>query len=88
VAVGRTAILESFTLSHVAPAGISAPYVQAFVRLADGPRFFTQLAVDPADVAKLRTGQSLELVVDTIGQDEQGRSLVGWKYRMPQGGKQ
>jgi uncharacterized OB-fold protein len=87
-AVGRTATLESFTLSHVAPTGISAPYVQAFVRLAEGPKLFTQLDIDPSEVSNLETDQLLELVVDTIGRDEQGRELVGWKYRVPNGGKQ
>lgn len=79
--IGRRARLESFAVAQQAPPGFAAPYIQAVVRLEEGPLVFTLVTgCEPRDDA-LVPGQEMELVIEPLRQDENGTTILGWKYR-------
>jgi uncharacterized OB-fold protein len=75
-----TGALEDFIVAERGPAGFAVPYVQAYVRLDDGPVIFTLVTdVDPRS-PNLRVGERMNMVFETIatrGED----CIVGWKFR-------
>ena len=79
--IGQRASLESFAVARQAPPGFTAPYIQALVRLAEGPVVFTMVTgCEPQDDG-LAIGQEMELVIEPIRQDEHGNTVLAWKYR-------
>lgn len=81
VEIGDQGQIEAFTVSHVAPEGFRAPYVQAYVRLKDGPKIFSLIDVDLAKVSSLYKGMKVELKIKVIGKDVEGSDILGWTYR-------
>ena len=73
--------IDTYSVVQVAPMGFTAPYIQAFVDLPEGPRVFTIIAgCEPSEDA-IAEGQEVELVIDKIREDEQGNDLIGYKFR-------
>jgi hypothetical protein len=68
-------------VSERGPSGFSVPYIQAYVRLVDGPVVFTTIGgIDPLEGASLRAGDELIMSIEPIrriGDTE----IVGWKFR-------
>ncbi len=82
-ALSRRGVIETFTVSHVAPPGFKAPYLQAYVLLPEGPRVFSVLAAQEGEVDM---GTEVELVIEKLAEDEQGNDLIGYKFRpVPKG---
>lgn len=78
---GPYARLDSYAVMQVAPTGFTAPYIQAYVVLEDGPKIFTLITgCEPRDDA-LELGQKMELVIEKIRDDEKGNPLIGWKFK-------
>jgi uncharacterized OB-fold protein len=77
-ALSRRGVIETFTVSYVAPPGFKAPYLQAYVRLPEGPRVFSILAAQEGEVDM---GTEVELVIEKLAEDEQGNDLIGYKFR-------
>jgi len=68
-------------VARQAPPGFTAPYVQALVRLDEGPLVFTMVTgCEPMDDG-LAIGQPMELVIEPIRQDGHGNSILAWTYR-------
>ncbi len=79
--LGRKAKLEAFTIVWQAPPGFTAPYIQGIVTLADGPRIYAMITgVEPKEEA-LKVGQELEVVIDRLREDEQGNTILAYKFR-------
>lgn len=79
--------INTFTISHVAPLGFKAPYVQSWVDLPEGPRVFSMITgVEPVEEA-LHIGMEVELVIDKIRDDEDGTEIIGYKFRPVQKAK-
>jgi uncharacterized OB-fold protein len=73
--------IDTYSVVQVAPMGFTAPYIQAFVDLPEGPRVFTIIAgCEPSEDA-IAEGQEVELVIDKIREDEEGNDLIGYKFR-------
>jgi uncharacterized OB-fold protein len=74
--------IASFTIVEQAPAGGfykgPVPYAFGFVDLTDQVRLKT-LFTD--DLTKLKVGQDVELVIDTLHEDEQGNEVTTFKFR-------
>jgi len=83
VALSRRAELVSFSVLYQAPAGFdfSIPYIQATVRLPEGPTLFTMVSGVEARADALKIGQEMEMIVDKLREDEQGNDVVSWKFR-------
>jgi uncharacterized OB-fold protein len=79
VRMGRAGTLFSFTVSHVAPEGWQAPYLQAFVELSEGPRVFTLISDDiQPRIDALELGQPMELVIEP---QTEARPELTYKFR-------
>lgn len=72
--------LESFSIAHVAPPGFTAPYILAWVNLAEGPRIFTQMTGCEPEENSLEIGMDVDCIIDTIAVDESGNELIGYKF--------
>lgn len=80
IPIGRKGTLELFSVSHVAPAGVEAPYVQGLVRLPEGPLVFARIEA-PADTwPALAPGLPLCLRVGEIRDGGDGTARTGWWY--------
>jgi len=73
--------IDTFTVVHVAPIGFTAPYIQAFVDLPEGPRIFSLITGCEPSQDALEEGAEVELIIDKITEDEKGNDLIGYKFR-------
>jgi len=79
--LGRDATLYSHAIAHVAPQGFTAPYYQAFVRLAEGPLAFTLIGRDvPVREGVLRDGAAMSLVIEPLADTPEKRRWLTYKY--------
>ncbi len=73
--------IDTHSVVHVAPMGFTAPYIQAFIDLPEGPRIFSLITgCDPLR-NDLRDGAPVELVIEKVGEDEGGNDLMSYKFR-------
>lgn len=73
--------LDRFTVAYQAPAGMTAPYIQAYVQLAEGPMLYTLVTGVEQKADALKLDQPMEVVIEKIREDEQGNDLIAWKFR-------
>ncbi len=72
--------LVDFVVAQRGPAGFVVPYVQAFIKLKDGPVIYSMLTnVSPTEEGP-RIGAQMEMVVDSIRLDGE-TSVIGWKFQ-------
>jgi len=76
---GRGALV-SCVVSERGPSGFTVPYIQAYVRLVDGPVVFTTIGVDPNDAPSLEAGEELVMSIEAIRRLND-TEIVGWKFR-------
>lgn len=77
---GRGWLVRS-VLSERGPSGFAVPYVQAYVRLVDGPVLFTTIdGVAPRDGSSLKVGDELVMSIEPIRRLGD-TVIVGWKFR-------
>jgi uncharacterized OB-fold protein len=77
--------LHTFARSHMGPSGIQAPFTIGFIDLPEGIKLFSLLTdCDPWDQI-LAVGMEMEMVIETIRQDEEGNEIVGYKFRPSMG---
>jgi uncharacterized OB-fold protein len=78
--------LHTFARSHMGPSGLQTPYTIGFIELPEGIKLFSLLTqCDPWDEV-LAVGMEMEMVIETIREDEEGNEIVGYKFR-PSGEK-
>lgn len=81
VPLSSTGKIDTFTVVHTAPLGFTAPYIQAYVDLLEGPRVFSLITgCEPSENA-IKDGMEVELVIETITKDAKGNDLIGYKFR-------
>jgi len=79
--IGRTGRLYSHSIAYVAPQGFTAPYFQAFVELAEGPRIFTLIGRNvPVEPGQLVDGEEMRLIVEPLADTPEKRNLLTHKY--------
>jgi uncharacterized OB-fold protein len=67
------------------PSGLPTPYLIGFIELPEGIKLFSLLTqCDPWEQV-LKVGMEMEMVIETIRQDEEGNEIVGYKYRPSKG---
>ena len=82
-AITGRGLLVDFVVVERGPAGYAVPYVQAYIKLVDGPKIYSMLTgVEPTETGP-KIGQSMEMIVDVI-RNEGGVDIVGWKFRPEQ----
>ncbi len=80
VPLSRRGKLHTFAVSHMGPAGFPKPYVIAFVDLPEGIRLYSLITGCEPWETVLRVDMDVEMVLDTIGRDEAGTEIVGYKF--------
>jgi uncharacterized protein len=71
-------VLQDFVLAERGPAGFDVPYLQAYVKLDDGPVVFTLIDVpDPAG-AKLAIGEPMTMTVGPVASPSS--TVLGWRF--------
>lgn len=82
VKLSRTGKIASFTIVEQAPAGGfykgPVPYAFGFVDLTDQVRLKSLYG---NDLAKLQVGLEVELVIETLYEDEQGNEVTTFKFQ-------
>ena len=81
IPLSRRGKIDTCTVSRVAPPGFEAPYIQAFIRLAEGPRIFSLITGCPQEEGAVEIGQEVELVVERLCRYEKGNEMLGYKFR-------
>ena len=73
--------LYSFTITRQAPPGsvVKPPYVLASIEMPEGVNVHTVLT--DCDLDKVQIGMDMELVIETVKQDESGRDVAAYKFR-------
>ncbi len=77
----RRGIIYACTVIHFPPpVGIKAPYACGYVDMPDhGIRIFTLFA--GGDPLSFTPGQEVELILESLREDEQGRKIIGYKFK-------
>jgi uncharacterized protein len=74
-------VLQSFSVSSVAPPGFPVPHGQGYVDICgNGPRIFTLLA-DYGDGSGLKVGSAMKLKVVEAGKDKDQKVILGFRFR-------
>lgn len=80
IPLSRRGTVSFFSISRISQPRFPAPYVQSFVRLHEGPEIFSIITgVDP-DSMTLQIGAEVELVIEKIGEDQNGNDVVVYKF--------
>lgn len=73
--------LVSCVVSDRGPKGFQVPYIQAYVKLVDGPVVFTMITgLDPAEAHSLRPGEELVMSIGTLRRTGD-IDMVGWLFK-------
>jgi uncharacterized OB-fold protein len=71
--------LRDFVVAHRGPTGFAVPYVQAYVKLDDGPVVYANLdGVDP-DESRIELGIEVEMRIGVV-KTVDGVDFVGWTF--------
>jgi uncharacterized protein len=81
IKLDRRGILYACTVIHRdSPAGIPAPYAYGYVEIpANQIRVFALLT--GSDPSSFHPGQEVELVVEPIRTDSEGKQIIGYKFK-------
>jgi len=84
VALSTRGTLYTYTVLHQAAPGFEVPFVLGYVDLPEGVRILGQVAgLEPHAV---RIGMELDLHVEPFGEDEERRTIMGYRFR-PEGAR-
>ncbi len=73
--------LHTYAVSHMGPADLEKPYIIGFVDLPEGVRIFSLITGCDPGGRGLRPGLAMEMVIETLNRDKQGREVVAYKFR-------
>lgn len=74
-------ILDSYAVVWQAAPGFEVPYIQAWVKLSEGPKVFTTVVGCEPKEGVLHIGQEMEMVIEKIREDKDGNEIVAWKFK-------
>ena len=79
--LGPKGIIHTYTISRASPPGsiMKAPYGIARIELPEGAMVTAVLA--DCDLESLGIGQEVELVVETVREDDDGNDVVSFKFK-------
>jgi len=82
IALERQGIIYASTLVHIdSPAGIKAPYAYGYVELPTN-RLRVFALFTGSDPALFTPGQGVELVLEPVGMDKEGKKIIGYKFKL------
>ncbi len=74
-------ILDSFTITRSSGEEGASPRVSGYVLLPEGLRVSSVITGWGDKEENLKTGMRVELVLEKVGEDEDGNELIGYKFR-------
>ena len=80
VFLSKTGTVSSYSVAQVAPPGYETPHVQAYVELKEGVKIFT-LMVEHGGGSKMANNMPAEMVVLTVGQNEDGAEILSYRFK-------
>ena len=81
VALSTRGTLYTYTVLHQAAPGFEVPLVLGYVDLPERVRILGQVAGLEPD--SLRMGMELDLSVEPFAHDEEGQTVMGYRFRPP-----
>lgn len=73
--------IEAFTVVRVSAGAFRAPYLQATVRLAEGPELIAVLTGCPIENPPIAPGTAVEMALEPLTVDAAGQEIVALKFR-------
>ena len=76
----RRGTLDLYTCTHYGPPGYAGelPLFVGFIRLPEGTRIISP--IQKGDVKELKAGMKMQMVLNTVGTDDQGNELVSFAF--------
>lgn len=71
--------LRDFVVAHRGPTGMAVPYVQAYVKLDDGPVIYTNLDGVEPDESRIEAGIEVEMRIGVV-KSVDGVDFLGWTF--------
>lgn len=81
VPLSTRGILYTYTTVYQSTPAFATPYVLAYADLPEGVRLLAQLVTAPGDV---RIGMPVELRVEPVGVNAEGRPVLGYRFHPAQ----
>ena len=79
--IGQKGRLFSHTIARFAPKGFKAPFYQAFIDLAEGPRIFSLIGSEcPVQDGILKDGMEMRLIVEPLADTPENKDVLTYKY--------
>lgn len=72
-------VLRDFVVAYRGPVGFDVPYIQAYVKLTDGPIIFTTIR-GVKDASELTIGQEMLMSIEKVRSDGDV-DVLGWKFQ-------
>ncbi|MCS7173603.1 MAG: Zn-ribbon domain-containing OB-fold protein [Armatimonadetes bacterium] len=72
-------VVYTYTVVHQSTPEFRTPYVLVYVDFPEGVRVLGQLVRCPAE--SVRIGMPVEVVFEEVGEDAEGRKVVGWRFQ-------
>lgn len=79
--LSRVGTLDSYTVVHQAPQGWEGPVPYGVATIMLPEPVFVEAALAECDLTGLRIGLEMELVIETVYNDEEGNEVQGYKFR-------
>jgi uncharacterized OB-fold protein len=73
--------LDTFSIVNAALPGFKAPSIQAYIKLAEGPKIWSLITGVEPDGKALKIGMDVELVVEKVREDAQGNEVISYQFR-------
>jgi uncharacterized protein len=73
-------VVHDFIVTQRGPTGFAVPYIQAYIRLIDGPVIYSMLDGFEAADDGVSIGDEVEMTIAPL-RVQDGNPVVGWKFR-------
>jgi uncharacterized OB-fold protein len=80
VALRGEGVVHDFIVTQRGPTGFAVPYIQAYVRLVDGPLIYSMLDGFQTTDGGVSVGDEVEMIIAPLRMQD-GEPVTGWKFR-------
>jgi uncharacterized OB-fold protein len=77
--LNRKGKLFTYTKVDIPSKNFKPPYAIGYIDLPEGIRIFSQ--IKDWEKYDLKVGMEMELVIDTLWEDNEGTKIIGYKFR-------
>jgi len=77
--LSKQGTVYTYTVIYQSTPEFQVPYILAYVDLPEGVRVLAQLTQCPLE--GVRIGMPVEVVFEEVGRDQEGRTVVGYRFR-------